>query len=346
MASKSFYSYLTTTLFILFLHLGCFVFSTPDPTRVRKRRKSPANLVSSSWSFLKRVFSRNQQRVYDTRPSSPRSAVPIIPQDTLLSSDPPRKRRTGSGSESELSDNPFFPLRNDIFPCTACGEIFLRPHLLEQHQSAQHAVSELRDGDPGKNVVWIIFKTGWAEKECCYRPPNVHRILKIHHRQKTLDRFEEFREVVKARAAIGNDAVWRRFIAPLFLGQNGNSALCGHQYCSMCGIIRAGFSSKLDGISTLATSWKAHEAVPDDMETEFSFMSVKRAMLVCRVIAGRVGYDPVVADKGDPGFDSVASCDGMVGGGFGRPNAKSDDDEILVFNPRAVLPCFVIVYSV
>lgn len=114
----------------------------------------------------------------------------------------------------------------------------------------------------------------------------------------------------------------------------------------MCGIIRAGFSSKLDGIATLATSWKAHTAVPDDMESEFSFMSVKRAMLVCRVIAGRVGYDPVVADKGDPGFDSVASSGGMIAGGLGRANVKSDDDELLVFNPRAVLPCFVIVYSV
>lgn len=92
----------------------------------------------------------------------------------------------------------------------------------------------------------------------------------------------------------------------------------------------------MDGISTLPTSYAAHAAVPEEMEAEFGFMNVKRAVLVCRVVAGRVGCDPCEADKEDPGFDSLA----------GRGGDEEEDDEILVFNPRAVLPCFVVLYTV
>ncbi|KAL2898752.1 hypothetical protein RDABS01_028326 [Bienertia sinuspersici] len=267
---------------------------------------------------------------------------------------PTRKRRSGSRSEfdSSLCENPFLPLRNDIFPCPSCGEVFHKQSLLEQHQSIKHAVSELREGDSGKNIVWIIFNTGWTDKN---KLPKIHRILKIHNSQKILAKFEDFREAVKSKAARGisratDAAVSRRderciadgnellrFHCTTFLcnmGYNGNSALCNQVYCSACGIIRAGFSAKLDGIPTFATSWRAHAAIPDDVEAEFAFMNVKRAMLVCRVIAGRVGCDPMVGDKEDSGFDSLV----------GR-NKADDDDELLVYNPRAVLPCFVIVYS-
>lgn len=72
-------------------------------------------------------------------------------------------------------------------------------------------------------------------------------------------------------------------------------------------------------------------------------MNVRRAMLICRVIAGRVGCDPEDEDgldKGDSGFDSV------VGRGGSGALTLLDEEELLVFNPRALLPCFVIVYTV
>lgn len=73
-------------------------------------------------------------------------------------------------------------------------------------------------------------------------------------------------------------------------------------------------------------------AIPEDVEEEFKFMNVKRAMLVCRVVAGRIGSEGEELDKEDGGFDSVI--------------VRGVQEELLVFNPRAVLPCFVIVYSV
>lgn len=91
----------------------------------------------------------------------------------------------------------------------------------------------------------------------------------------------------------------------------------------------------------MSTSWRAHVAIPEEIEEEFKFMHVKRAMLVCRVIAGRVGCDPDIAYKEDPGYDSLVGCRGT-----GIHARLDEEDELLVFNPRAVLPCFVIVYSV
>lgn len=109
----------------------------------------------------------------------------------------------------------------------------------------------------------------------------------------------------------------------------------------MCGIIRSGFSPKLDGIATLANSWRAHVSIPEDLEREFGFMNVKRAMLVCRVVAGRVGVedDDVAEVKEEGGYDSIVGRN-CCGG------SRLEDDELVVFNPRAVLPCFVIVYTV
>jgi hypothetical protein len=278
----------------------------------------------------------------------------ILPDQTHLSELPPRKKSTGSCEEPDIStDHQFFPLRNDIFPCTACGEVFQKSQLLEQHQAIKHAVTQLLDGDSGKNIVDIIFKTGWSCKE---KSPEIRRILKIHNSPKILSRFEEYREFVKTKAARnspikrrderciadGNELL--RFFCSTFmcdLGLNGDSSICNQQYCSVCGIIKSGFSPKMDGISTLSTSWRAHMAFPEEIEEEFKFMNVKRAMLVCRVVAGRIGCDlDEDIDKQDSGSDSV------LGRGGSGIHTRVDEEELLVFNPRAVLPCFVIVYTV
>lgn len=79
---------------------------------------------------------------------------------------------------------------------------------------------------------------------------------------------------------------------------------------------------------TTATSGKAHDKAACVEESE-----EKRAMLVCRVIAGRVKKN---AEGGMEEYDSVAVA-GAVG-------AYSNLDELLVFNPKAILPCFVVIY--
>nr|AFN53664.1 hypothetical protein [Linum usitatissimum] len=397
------------SLFLILLHLGCFVFLSRDqsashPTRKRKssssdddykddhsppaasRRRRSSPLLSSSWSYIKRVFTCKS--IYNSLPpplpppispaqtsarSSQKSSLLIaIENDAVfpakISHHPPHP--ISASPESDISSADRFPLRNDIFPCTVCGEVLQKPHILEQHLAVKHAVSELRDGDSGNNIVRIIFKAGWNSAT---KSPEIHRILKIHNSPKILTRFEEYREFVKSKAskisnvaggggrirderciADGNELL--RFHCATFvcdLGLNGGggcgaagwptSSLCNQQYCSVCGIIKSGFSPKMDGISTLSTSWRAHAAIPAEIEEEFKFMNIKRAMLVCRVIAGRVGSEMEEADKEGCGYDSLVGRG--RGGGGGVHLGNLDDEELLVFNPKAVLPCFVIVYT-
>lgn len=323
-------------LFSLLFHFGCFTIS---PRRHGSSlslliKKKPTPPKTTVFSYLKRLFCRS---------SSAAAAAHIPP--------PPPSIPSPSSSSRSLCLNPplIAPVHGsvsarvapDIHPCAVCGEIFRSSAFLHQHQSTKHAVSELLADV--ERVVRIIFEMGWPEKA---GPPTIHRILKIHNTSKVAGRFEDHREWVKSKAAaaaariknLGDERCaadgyellrfyCTTFICPL------DSAVCGHQFCGACAIIRRGFSKKLDGIPTLPTSWKAHAAVPEDA---IGFMHVKRAMLVCRVIAGRVGFDPTLPDKQGDGFDSVVGPGSN--GGF--------EDELLVFSHRAVLPCFVIIYTV
>lgn len=358
-----------STLFLL-LHLGCFITSSsrkrklssqshhdsPPPSSSRLKL-STTNPFSTSWSYIRRIFSSNKPN-YPLQKANKPSSIPSPSSSTRslqkpISANDPIAHSVTPTPEAEItSDQLFLPLRNDIYPCTLCGEVFQSPIHLEQHQSIKHAISELTDGDSGNNIVRIIFQTGWPDKAA--KNPNIRRILKIHNSKRILTRFEEYRESVKLKAsrnavvkrdercvADGNELL--RFHCSTFmceLGQNGHSSICTQQYCSVCGIIKSGFSHKMDGISMQPTSWRGHVSVPEDIEEEFGFMNVKRAMLVCRVIAGRVGCDPGYVDKEDSGYDS------LVGSGNGVHTRLDEEDELLVFNSRAVLPCFVIVYTV
>ncbi|KAL4188395.1 hypothetical protein AMTRI_Chr08g202190 [Amborella trichopoda] len=357
--------------FCLFISSNCFK-STSNPPIPEKRKHfssatNPKKLVTSSWSFMKKLFSCHSASSSSngslSRPRTPPGSstrlsqasslsshatvslsTPTSRDNTLSLSTPPHKKPCHD-SCNDLEPHPLLSLSNRIalIPCSICGEIFNKPQLLELHQAVKHAVSELTDRDTAKNIVKIIFQTSWLKRE---KLPDIQRILKINNSLKILAKFEEYRETIKATAlkssvhkqarcvADGNEVL--RFHCCTFtcsLGLNEASSLCNHHYCSLCGIIRHGFSSKLDGISCYSSSYKAHGSIPADLEREFSFMNVKRAMLVCRVIAGRIAYDEGMSEK--EGFDSVA-------GGCGD---SSGFDELLVFNPRALLPCFVIIYS-
>lgn len=57
----------------------------------------------------------------------------------------------------------------------------------------------------------------------------------------------------------------------------------------------------------------------------------KRAMLVCRVIAGRVKKSQ----------DALEECDSVAN----QAGIYSNLDELFVFDPKAILSCFVVVYS-
>jgi hypothetical protein len=237
-----------------------------------------------------------------------------------------------------------------------CGEVLTKPQQLELHQAMKHSLSELSHVDSSMNIIRMIFLAGWssgAEGE----PPAVRRILRIHHNPRAFSRFEEYRDLVRARAARrcaataggvveerciadGNERL--RFHCSTMLCSLG-AGVCGSPYCCTCTILRHGFAGKqadVDGIATYSSGWAAHASLPEDVEREFAFLQVRRAMLVCRVVAGRVVRGGAVGDGDKVAYDSMVPVPPAGGGRQG-----DDDAELLVFNPRAVLPCFVIMYS-
>ncbi|KAH6755339.1 C2H2-like zinc finger protein [Perilla frutescens var. hirtella] len=244
-----------------------------------------------------------------------------------------------------------YPLpRTTICACSECGEVFPKIESLEHHQAVRHAVSELGPEDSSRNIVEIIFKSSWLKKESpiC----KIERILKVHNTQRTIQRFEDYRDAVKIRAtatakrnarcaADGNELL-RFHCASLTcsLGARGSSALCGSiPACGVCTVIRHGFQgSKINGIRTTASSGRAHDCLAGGAATT---ATTRRAMLVCRVIAGRVRREDAAADDdGAPAaaggsYDSVAGIAGVY----------SNMEELHVFSSRAILPCFVVIYK-
>ncbi|KAL6010736.1 hypothetical protein ACLOJK_001178 [Asimina triloba] len=225
-------------------------------------------------------------------------------------------------------------LRASACTCPDCGEVFTSNERLELHQSVKHAVSELAREDTSRSVVEIIFQSSWLKKQAPLPLCKINRILKVHNSQKTINRFEDYRNSIKAKAskhprciADGNELL--RFHCTTFacsIGLNGSRHLCNLiPDCNVCSIIRNGFKANgSKGICTTAASGGAHEVARILPAKE------KRAMLVCRVIAGRVKKNHDMAEE----FDSVAGSSGI------QPNL----DELYVFSPRAILPCFVVIY--
>ena len=204
-------------------------------------------------------------------------------------------------------------------------------------------VTELAEGDSSRKIVEIICRTSWLNSENnCGR---IERVLKVHNMQKTLARFEEYRETVKIKAsklpkkhprclADGNELL--RFHGTTItcsLGMNGSSNLCISETCNVCRIIRHGFSIKKGsvGVFTTSTSGRAFETI----ELYEDNLSIRKALMVCRVIAGRVHkpLDNFQELAGQSGFDSLA----------GKVGLYSNIEELYLLNPRALLPCFVVI---
>ncbi|KAJ8477063.1 hypothetical protein OPV22_020790 [Ensete ventricosum] len=230
--------------------------------------------------------------------------------------------------------------------CHRCREQFGRWEELEAHHLSKHAVSELLEGDSSRKIVEIICKTSWSKSESsCGR---LERVLKVHNMQKTLTQFEEYREMVKTRAsklpkkhprclADGNELL--RFYGTTIccsLGVHGSSNLCTSDKCSICHILRHGFSRKKEmkggvGVFTTSTSGRALESIQVIEDQP----SIRKALLICRVIAGRVHkpVDNLQNLAGQSAFDSVA----------GKFGPQASIEELYLLNARALLPCLVVI---
>ncbi|XP_026451009.1 uncharacterized protein LOC113351194 [Papaver somniferum] len=209
------------------------------------------------------------------------------------------------------------------------------------------SVSELGPEDLGRDTIEMIFKSSLGKDDPICK---IERVLKVHNTQTRIQRFEECRESAQKLsrcnanrnprcAADGNEQL--RFQCTSLACSLGHSTtnLCDFVDCGVCSVLRHGFPGcnvkGLEGVHTTATCGKAHS----------SFGGVdwndSRAMLVCRVIAGRVKH---VAEEDENINVAVAESYDAVGAGcYERGFGKFD--ELFVFSPEAVLPCFVVIYA-
>ncbi|CAA0826546.1 zinc finger (C2H2 type) family protein [Striga hermonthica] len=236
-----------------------------------------------------------------------------------------------------------------ITPAVKCHEQFVRWEAVEEHHLSKHAVTELAEGDSSRKIVEIICRASTARIENP-RGGGIERILKVHNMQKTLAQFEEYRELVKIKAsklskkhprclADGNELL--RFHGAFLecsLGTKGSCSLCKSENCRVCRILRYGFSTKKEltggvGVFTASTSARAFESIqgPD------CGVGPRKALIVCRVIAGRVHrqLENIQEMVGQTGFDSLA----------GKVGVHSNIEELYLLSPRALLPCFVVIYK-
>ncbi|XP_039036324.1 uncharacterized protein LOC120173121 [Hibiscus syriacus] len=227
-------------------------------------------------------------------------------------SDPKPRSRSSSKPESELNNPPPRPRRSSYIP----ARDLVLPEL-----------TELPEGHPSRNVVEIIFHTSWSPKAFTGL---IEMIFKVQNGPRTMTGFEEYRETVKTRSGScsGGPASAKEENARCVA--DGNEVMRFHCLGPTLGNCRMNdkwiFSGgKGASICTYSGSGAAHDSAGGGRG--------RKAMLVCRVIAGRVSkrvgsfYEPLV--NGRVGYDSVSG----------------DNGELLVFDPRAVLSCFLIIYK-
>ncbi|XP_058104564.1 uncharacterized protein LOC131248332 [Magnolia sinica] len=187
-------------------------------------------------------------------------------------------------------------------------------------------LTELPEGHSSRNVVEIIFRTSWCPKSI---PGRIEMMFKVQNLPKTVSRFEEYREMVKSRA--GGAGPGSRKEENARCVADGNELMRFHCVGPTNGeVYDAGglctFSAGKGGaIRTFSGSGGAHETAGGGKG--------RRAMLVCRVIAGRVCK----------GVDSFLEGGAVGGGGFDSVNGENG--ALVVFDSRALLPCFLIIYT-
>ncbi|KAF9592932.1 hypothetical protein IFM89_019137 [Coptis chinensis] len=220
-----------------------------------------------------------------------------------------------------------------------------KDHLQCQPNKPFQSVSELGEGEPAMGVLENIFRLGWNHKSV----PVIEKVLRVHNTAKVLYNFEEYREMVQLGAAKmciakgkercladGNEVLgFYGTTLKCHLGYEANSSICGHRSCSICSIIGFSFWNKGKTVCVCNSSGRAHK---NTMKHDAKCASNTMAILVSRVIAGGAGrianyHGQGIIDSQDDSFDSFTSPLNGLG-------------ELIILDPRSILPCFVIVYRV
>ncbi|KAJ0964513.1 hypothetical protein J5N97_025651 [Dioscorea zingiberensis] len=178
-------------------------------------------------------------------------------------------------------------------------------------------LTDLHAGHYSRRIVEIIFDSSWSSRGAPF-PGEIEMLFRVDNPQRTVTLFEEYRTAVKAAAegasnarcaADGNEMM--RFQCPPSSSSVSSATVHDAIYAARVVACAGG------RIRTFARSGDAHHSVGGG--------GGRRSMLVCRVIAGRIRSGPC---------EPSGRCESVSTG----------RGELLVFDPCAVLPCFLIIY--
>lgn len=260
----------------------------------RKSAQSIKDVIDTATSTMQQRPTKPKHHFHHHQRQKQQKSTTISPNHTKPKPKPETVSAPASRSRSARNPDPLFP-----------------------------ALTEVPDGHPSRNVVEIIFHTSWSNKSF---PGRIEMIFKVHNGSRTVSRFEEYREMVITRAGLSGGSTWEENARCVADGNEMMRFYClgptggVHEARGGAWVFPGG---KGAAICTFSGSGGAHESAGGG--------SGRRAMLVCRVIAGRVSKQMELESllKGQVGFDSVSGENG----------------QLLVFDHRAVLPCFLIIYK-
>ncbi|XP_047089422.1 uncharacterized protein LOC124701419 [Lolium rigidum] len=181
------------------------------------------------------------------------------------------------------------------------------------------ALTELPAGHSSRQVVEIIFLSSWSPVASTVAAGSafageVEMLFRVHNQARAVARFEDYRAAVRARA-----------------GGAARSAADGNEMMRFSPAPPHGGGASLRVVRTFDGSGGAHASGSRSGRGPGS-VSGRRAMFLCRVIAGRVA-------EGEDG------CAETEDGREGYDSARGGKGELVVFDRRAVLPCFLIIYK-
>ncbi|KAI3870550.1 hypothetical protein MKX03_022743 [Papaver bracteatum] len=179
----------------------------------------------------------------------------------------------------------------------------------------------------------------WLRKGDDHPICKIERIMKVHDTQSIIQRFEECRDSVRIltrcntsknpRCATDGNKKLRLYCTNLTCSLDSslcNSVVPGCGPCGVCFVLRHGFPARNEVRTTTSSVNALNGFGSVDWDNT-------RAMLVCRVIASR---------ENDANNTNVGVADEIYDI---VEKAYVTYEELFVFNPKAILPCFVVIYT-
>ncbi|KAI3456839.1 hypothetical protein Pfo_013502 [Paulownia fortunei] len=242
-------------------------------------------------------------------------------------------RRKSSSSSAETK------LKNEVMTDEEENP-FVQPATL-RHYYNRNRFHELVTGDPSRNVVEMIFRASSANPTKCSR--KIKRVLKVKNSLEILAKFEKYRETVMVssyeqhkrhpRSIVDGNEVLQFYGTTMSCCGRKTvqvSELCRDPTCRVCRIIQSGFSTSYNKKYGIRLSMNS-EQMSEDMTAIIKGRTAKKAVIVCRTISGRI--------VGMEGGECEREYESVGNGLYTKP------EFLILRNPTAVLPCFVIVFD-